>query len=141
MFHKKEKETEVTEVSANKVSAKNIYFSVKKKILGKNWKNSDTAQDIKKAFKHINPKKAITAFVVGIFAIYLLTGIYIVNPGEQAVVKRFGKLLPETIQEGIHYRLPTPIDEVQIVNVEEVRRADVGMSLPEHMLIRRKFNC
>lgn len=133
MFHKKEKETEVTEVSANKVSAKNIYFSVKKKILGKNWKNSDTAQDIKKAFKHINPKKAITAFVVGIFAIYLLTGIYIVNPGEQAVVKRFGKLLPETIQEGIHYRLPTPIDEVQIVNVEEVRRADVGMSLPEHM--------
>ena len=37
------------------------------------------------------------------------------------------------MSEGIHYRLPFPFDEVQKVNVSEVRRADVGMSLPEHM--------
>lgn len=101
-------------------------------MLGKNWKNSDIAQDMKKAFCHINPKKAAIALLSGIFIIYLLTGLYMVNPGEQAVIKRFGKLLPETVKEGIHYRFPAPIDEVKIVNVEEVRRADIGTILPEH---------
>ena len=55
------------------------------------------------------------------------------SPGEQAVVRRFGAVLPQTVSEGIHYRLPSPIDQVQKVNVSEVRRADIGMSLPEHV--------
>lgn len=133
MFHKKEKNIDVTDVSSKKASVKNIFTSMKSKISWDKWKNSDIVQDMKKAFKHIDPKKAMTVFAVCVFAIYLMTGIYIVNPGEQAVIKRFGKLQSETIQEGIHYRLPTPIDEVRIVNVEEVRRADVGMTLPEHL--------
>lgn len=90
-------------------------------------------EDIKKAFKHINPKKAVLSFLGGVFIIYALTGIYIVNPGEQAVIRRFGAVLEKPIYEGIHYRLPYPIDQVQKVNVGEVRRADVGINLPEHM--------
>jgi len=90
-------------------------------------------EDIKKAFSHINPRKVMLIFAVGLFGIYLLTGIYIVNPGEQAVIRRFGAVLPSPVNEGIHYRLPYPMDQVQKVNVDEVRRADVGMNLPEHM--------
>ncbi|MEY8357171.1 FtsH protease activity modulator HflK [Lachnospiraceae bacterium 54-53] len=56
-----------------------------------------------------------------------------VNPGEQAVIRRFGAVIPTAVTEGIHYRLPSPVDQVQKVNVSEVRRADVGLSLPEHM--------
>lgn len=89
--------------------------------------------DIKRAFSHINPKKAGWLCIFGIFAVYVLTGIYIVNPGEQAVIRRFGALQPGTVTEGIHYRLPAPIDQVEKVNVSEVRRADIGMSLEEHM--------
>jgi membrane protease subunit HflK len=63
----------------------------------------------------------------------MLTVIYIVNPGERAVVRRFGAILPGTVSEGLHYRWPYPIDQVQVVNVDEIRRADVGLSLPEHM--------
>lgn len=106
---------------------------MKKILFGKSLRNSDIMQDMKKAFQHIDPKKVLTAFFAGVALIYIMTGLYIVNPGEQAVIKRFGKLLSETTQEGIHYRFPTPIDDVRIVNVEEVRRADIGMSLPEHV--------
>lgn len=96
-------------------------------------KDGSAVSDIKKAFSHLNPQKIVITLVLGILGIYLLTGIYIVNPGEQAVIRRFGAVLPQTVSEGIHYRLPYPIDQVQKVSVSEVRRADIGMSLPEHV--------
>lgn len=112
---------------------KRIFAKVKIVLHKLTQNENSTFDDIHKAFKHINPKKAIISLILGVLGIYLLTGIYIVNPGEQAIVRRFGAVLPETITEGIHYRLPSPIDQVQKVNVAEVRRADVGMNLPEHM--------
>jgi len=90
-------------------------------------------EDINKAFSHINPQKVILSLLTGILIIFALTGIYIVNPGEQAVIRRFGAVLEKSIYEGIHYRLHYPIDQVQKVNISEVRRADVGINLPEHM--------
>jgi membrane protease subunit HflK len=95
--------------------------------------NVTVFEDLSKAFKHINPKKTVFYLLCCVFIIYVLTGIYIVNPGEQAVIRRFGALLDAPINEGIHYRLPFPIDQVQKINVGEVRRADVGINLPEHM--------
>lgn len=96
-------------------------------------KEGSAFNDIRKAFCHLNPKKVVTSLGLGLLGIYLLTGIYTVNPGEQAVIRRFGAVLPQVVNEGIHYRLPYPIDQVQKVSVSEVRRADVGMSLPEHV--------
>lgn len=96
-------------------------------------KDDSTVIDLKKAFAHINPRKTIFILSISVFTIYLMTGIYVVNPGEQAVIRRFGAIVPQSIGEGIHYRMPYPIDQVQKVNVSEVRRADVGMNLPEHM--------
>jgi len=102
-------------------------------VLFRSQKDGSAASDIKKAFAHLNPKKIVVTLILGILGIYLLTGIYIVNPGEQAVIRRFGAVLPQTVSEGIHYRLPYPIGQVQKVSVSEVRRADIGMSLPEHV--------
>ena len=39
-------------------------------------------EDISKAFKHINLKVVVLVLVVVIMAIYFLTGVYVVNPGE-----------------------------------------------------------
>ena len=96
-------------------------------------KEGSVRNDLKNAFRHINPKKAGLGVLGGVIAVYLLSGIYVVNPGEQAVVRRFGAVLDQTVTEGLHYRLPWPIDKVQTVNVSEVRRADIGMTLPEHI--------
>lgn len=90
-------------------------------------------EDIAKAFQHIDPKKATRILLAGFLLVYVLTGIYIVTPGEQAVIRRFGRILDKPIYEGIHYRLPWPVDQVEKVNVSEVRRADVGVSLPDHI--------
>lgn len=87
--------------------------------------------DLRGAFGHLRLAVMVPVTAVVLVAIYFLTGIYIVNPGEQAVVKRMGKVVGTT-GEGAHYRLPWPIDSSQVVSVGEVRRADIGMVLPEH---------
>jgi membrane protease subunit HflK len=63
------------------------------------------------------------AVVVVIIAIWLLSGFYIVEPAERGVVLRFGQHVTTT-QEGLHWRLPFPIDRVEKVNVEEFRSSD-----------------
>jgi HflK protein len=89
-------------------------------------------EDIRKAFSHINPVRACLVLVFGLLCVYTLTGIYIVNPGEQAIVRTLGQISTTPVSEGIHYRAPWPIGQVQKVNVSEVRRAEVGVNLPEH---------
>ncbi len=108
-------------------------LSVLKKGRETSDKKSSIASDLKSAFGHIKPQKAILAVGGCIFAVYLLSGLYVVNPGEQAVIRRFGAPLEQAVSEGLHYRLPFPIDTVEKVNVSEVRRADIGMTLPEHL--------
>lgn len=57
--------------------------------------------------------------------IWLLSGIYIVNPDEQGVVLRFGKY-DRTVGPGPHYALPEPIEEVHKPQVTQVLRSEVG---------------
>jgi len=60
-----------------------------------------------------------------IVAIYLATGIYTVGPSEVGLVKRFGRYVA-TVDPGLHYRLPSPIESVVSVNVLEVRKEEIG---------------
>jgi len=57
--------------------------------------------------------------------LWLLSGIYIVRPGEQGVVRRFGRAVRVT-PPGPHYRLPGPIEKVDKVKVKQVRRIEIG---------------
>ena len=60
-----------------------------------------------------------------IIAIYLLTGIYTIGPSEVGLVKQFGRYVA-TVDPGIHYHLPAPIQSVVAVNVLEVRKEEIG---------------
>jgi membrane protease subunit HflK len=96
-------------------------------------KSISPLDDVRQAFLNIRWQHLFWIAPLAAVVVYFLMGIYVVNPGEQAVIKRFGKILEErTAKEGVHYRLPWPIEDVTRVNVQEVRRADVGISLPEH---------
>lgn len=57
--------------------------------------------------------------------VWLLSGIYIVNPDEQGVVLRFGKY-NRTVEAGPHYALPFPIETVYTPKVTQVQRVEVG---------------
>ena len=57
--------------------------------------------------------------------IWLLTGFYVVQQGERGVVLKFGKQT-EITEAGLHWRLPWPVESVELVNVEEVSTIEIG---------------
>lgn len=70
--------------------------------------------------------KILYLLIIGIvLLVWLATGIYIVQPGQEGVVLTFGKFANVT-GSGLNYRLPWPIQSVAIVNVESIRRAEIG---------------
>ena len=70
--------------------------------------------------------KFLYLLIIGIvLLVWLATGIYIVQPGQEGVVLTFGKFASVT-GSGLNYRLPWPIQSVTIVNVESIRRAEIG---------------
>ena len=68
---------------------------------------------------------AIAAIAGVAFALWALTGIYVVQPNEQAVVTTFGAY-SRSEAPGAHYHLPTPIEHVEKVPVTTLNRLDVG---------------
>ncbi|WP_130537121.1 FtsH protease activity modulator HflK [Thiomicrorhabdus indica] len=60
-----------------------------------------------------------------IVIVWLLSGIYIVDPAERGVVTRFGAFVDET-KAGPHWHMPYPIENVRIVNVDQIRTAEIG---------------
>ena len=91
--------------------------------------------DLSLAFSNLNTKKI--SFGIGLCALFLyfLSGVYVVNPGEVAIVNTFGKPISSGLNEGLHYRLPWPLQTVDVVNVSTIRREGVGLLLPEHQSI------
>lgn len=75
---------------------------------------------------NININWKLFAWLIPIFLIlWSLSGIYIVQQGEQAVVRRFGKAV-RTTDPGPHFHLPSPIEFVDKVAVEKIRRIEIG---------------
>ena len=63
-------------------------------------------------------------------AAYLMTGIFTVAADEQAVIRRFGRV-GARLGPGLHYRLPWPVDRVDVVKTTAVMKTGVGFALPE----------
>ncbi|QCU90316.1 FtsH protease activity modulator HflK [Thiomicrorhabdus sediminis] len=66
-----------------------------------------------------------TVIFAVIFVVWMLSGIYIVDPAERGVVTRFGAFVEET-KAGPHWHLPYPIETVRVVNVDQIRTAEIG---------------
>lgn len=66
--------------------------------------------------------------LVALFAVvgWLLTGIYTVQPQEEALVLLFGEFNRVT-GPGPHYHLPYPVEDVLKVRVTTIRQVDVGI--------------
>ena len=57
---------------------------------------------------------------------YLLSGFFTIQPGETGLLKRFGQVTARDIPCGLHYRLPYPIETVDIKKTSETRRVEIG---------------
>lgn len=62
---------------------------------------------------------------VVVVVIWMGTGIFIVQEGQQAVITRFGKY-SATVGAGFNWRLPYPIERHDTLNVTQIRSVDVG---------------
>lgn len=61
-----------------------------------------------------------------VLGLWLASGLYIIQPQEQGVVQRFGKYVKTIEQQGLHYRLPWPIETVKRPDVTFERRIEIG---------------
>ncbi len=64
--------------------------------------------------------------ILGVLAlIWLGTGFFIVQEGEQAVITQFGKY-KSSVGAGFNWRLPYPIQRHETVRVTQIRSVDIG---------------
>ena len=61
---------------------------------------------------------------------YLATGLTIVQPDEVGVVRRFGAVLAEPWEPGLHWGLPWGIDRVDRLKVNQTRTLSRGRPGP-----------
>ena len=70
--------------------------------------------------------RAIALIAVGLLALWLMSGLYKVQPDEQGVELLFGKWDGVITESGLHWRWPAPIGEVQTPKVTVINRVNIG---------------
>ena len=70
-------------------------------------------------------KFAVGMLAVVVFLIWMGTGFFIVQEGQQAVITQFGSY-HSTVGAGFNWRMPYPIQRHELVFVTQIRSVDVG---------------
>jgi membrane protease subunit HflK len=73
--------------------------------------------------------RGVIFVVLGILAIWLLSGIYRVQPDERGIVLRFGAY-NRTALPGLNYHLPAPIEHAFTPKVTRVNPIEIGFRAP-----------
>jgi membrane protease subunit HflK len=68
---------------------------------------------------------AVGAAAGVVFMIWALTGFYIVQPNQEAIVTQFGAFARRELP-GLRYHLPAPIERAELVNVTSQQKTIVG---------------
>lgn len=76
-------------------------------------------QDLRHTFRY--GRMVGTLLVLAALALYLLSGFYAVQADQRAILKRFGALVEDNIQPGIHYRLPWPFEITELVEATRIK--------------------
>jgi len=72
-------------------------------------------------------KRILRALPLVVLPLWFLSGFYIVQPEEQAVVKRFGRIVDRAVPSGMHVRLPWPIESHEKFETTTVYKMGIGM--------------
>ena len=67
----------------------------------------------------------IAAIALLAFAVWMATGLFIIDQGSLGVKQRFGEYV-DVADPGLGWHFPSPIEKVTTVNMEQVRRLEVG---------------
>jgi len=67
----------------------------------------------------------IALLIVIMLVVWVASGFYIVSEGHRGVVLRFGQYVATT-PAGLRWHFPYPIEQVELVNVSQVRTVEIG---------------
>ncbi|MCD6317487.1 FtsH protease activity modulator HflK [Candidatus Aerophobetes bacterium] len=70
-------------------------------------------------------KRIALVIVVLIIAIWVLTGVYIVHPNEEGVIRRWGKYRL-SVGPGIYYHIPWPVERVDKPKITKIEKIEIG---------------
>ena len=72
--------------------------------------------------------KIIPAFILGLgFILLLSTSVFVVGPHQEAAVYRLGRLRASSAAgEGLHFKLPWPIELIQIYDTQRLKSLQIG---------------
>lgn len=59
-------------------------------------------------------------------ALFVLSGVYTINPDEVGVIERFGRKQMPLSEPGIHYKLPWPVERLTRIGARRVRVVEIG---------------
>ena len=82
------------------------------------------------------PRWTRSRIVFALLGLWLLSGIYLVAPDQQAVETLFGRVVTPRVMPGLHYALPWPVERVTKLKVRQLQRLVVGGDLPDSVLGR-----
>lgn len=88
----------------------------------------------------LNPKflgGGVGLLVALAFIVWLASGFYIVDASQRGIVLQFGKY-KETTEPGLRWRLPYPIQSVDLVNLTGVRTIEIGYRGSERNKVLRE---
>ncbi len=95
-------------------------------------KKSDFRSHLPKDIQFNPTPRNIIMVVAGLFFLWLVSGIYKVQEGEEAVIIRFGRFV-RVGTAGLNYHLPAPFETLVIESVNKSRRVEIGYrSTQEH---------
>ena len=72
-----------------------------------------------------NARLGIGLIVAAVVVVWLASGFFIVQEGQQAVITQFGRY-KSTVGAGFNWRLPYPIQRHELVFVTQIRSVDIG---------------
>ncbi len=74
----------------------------------------------------MSKKHAAIFVLIVLLGCYLISGLTIVQPDEVGVVRRFGAVLREPWEPGLHWGLPWGIDRIDRIKPNEPRTVRIG---------------
>ena len=74
------------------------------------------------------------AFLAFIVLWLLITSVHVISPGQRGVVTRFGRY-SSTLGPGVSITLPSPVDRVTKLDVENIRTIDLGSAEANDLML------
>jgi len=82
------------------------------------------------------PNRSLVAWAaLGFILLWLVfTSVHSISPGQRGVVTRFGRY-SSTLGPGVSFTLPSPVDRVKKIDVENIRSIDLGSDSGEDLML------